>query len=68
MYFKIFRTQSWGKKTGQDKTGFFRGALQFVVLLQTARQTVGGDAHIAPCSVNLPCRRATNGRHYTHFR
>ncbi len=32
MYFKIFRTQSWGKKTGQDKTGVFRGALQFKVL------------------------------------
>ncbi len=30
MYFKVFRAQSWGKKTGQDKTGVFRGTLQFV--------------------------------------
>ncbi len=30
MYFKVFRAQSWGKKTIQDKTGVFRGALQFV--------------------------------------
>ncbi len=30
MYFKVFRTQSWGKKAGQDKTGVFRGALTFI--------------------------------------
>ncbi len=30
MYFKVFRAQSWDKKTDQDKTGVFRGALVFI--------------------------------------
>ncbi len=32
MYFKVFRVQSRGKKTAQDKTGVFRGALMYLQL------------------------------------
>ncbi len=29
MYFKVFITQSWGKRLVQTENGVFRGALQF---------------------------------------
>ncbi len=39
MYFKVFGARSWNKKTGQNKTGVFRGALILLNKLD-ARNTV----------------------------